>query len=97
MCKQTYYNMLLSLKNKGVIIYKHSNLTNDVDITSLDNDFSYPSAYKEGYIKQESIILHIWRLYLTPEGRKLKTHRDKNMLYMLASLDKGTQAMQSVC
>lgn len=48
MCKQTFYNVLESLQQKGIITF--SRKQNDYDITILNNDFSYPESFKEGYI-----------------------------------------------
>jgi len=46
---QTFYDVLRSLSEKGIISYKKKNY-DDWDITILNNDFSYENAVKEGYI-----------------------------------------------
>lgn len=48
MCKQTFYNSLRSLEKKGVVEVSH--VDSDFDIRILDNDFSYPESYSEGYV-----------------------------------------------
>lgn len=48
MCKQTFYTVLRALAKKGIISYTRSD--NDYNITILDNDFSYPESYQEGYV-----------------------------------------------
>lgn len=48
MCKQTFYDVLRSLQQKGVITYVRAD--RDYNITILDNDFSYKGSYEEGYI-----------------------------------------------
>lgn len=48
MCKQTFYTVLRSLAEKEIINYTRSD--NDYNITILDNDFSYPESYQEGYV-----------------------------------------------
>lgn len=45
---QTFYDVLYSLAEKGIITYTRVN--DDYDITILDNDFSYKGSYEEGYI-----------------------------------------------
>lgn len=56
MCKQTFYGTLRALKEKGIITYSH--VEQDYDITILDNDFSYPGAYHEGYINVSRQVFH---------------------------------------
>lgn len=56
MCKQTFYNTLRNLQRKGIISYERVN--QDYDITILNNDFSYPDSYKEGYINVGRKIFH---------------------------------------
>ena len=48
MCKQTFYTVLRSLEKKGLIAY--TRVDNDYNITILNNDFSYPGSYSEGYV-----------------------------------------------
>ena len=43
MCKQTFYDVLRSLQQKGVITYVRAD--RDYNITILDNDFSYKGSY----------------------------------------------------
>lgn len=45
---QTFYDVLYSLADKGIITYNRVN--DDYDITILNNDFSYKGSYEEGYI-----------------------------------------------
>lgn len=49
MCKQTFYVAMRSLERKGIISCR-KNPQHDYDIWILDNDFSYPGAFREGYI-----------------------------------------------
>jgi len=58
MSKQTFYNTLRSLADKGIITYSHSDQTHDFDITILNNDFSYPESFKEGYVDVARKIFH---------------------------------------
>lgn len=54
MCQMTFYMVLRSLKQKGLIDYTRKN--KDYDITILNNDFSYEGALKEGYINLNKSI-----------------------------------------
>ena len=60
-CKQTFYNILQSLKEKGIITYTRSEKDHDYDIMILDNDFSYEGAYNEGYVNVARKIFHTKR------------------------------------
>lgn len=76
MCKQTFYNVLRSLAAKGVISYKHNVLTGDYDIIILDNDFSYPSSYQEGYVNLNR------KVFSSPGFKKLRA-KEKALLLLL--------------
>ncbi|WP_346663755.1 hypothetical protein [uncultured Merdimonas sp.] len=57
MCKQSFYTSLYSLAEKGVISYaKNTEIDYDVQIT--DNDFSYPEAFREGYVNLHRAVFH---------------------------------------
>ena len=53
MSKQSFYNALAELKDKGIITYEHGYDEHmnkfDYCVTVVDNDFSYEGALKEGY------------------------------------------------
>ncbi|MCC2821041.1 hypothetical protein LK537_27475 [Lachnoclostridium pacaense] len=69
MCKQTFYDTLRSLQAQGIITYSHVN--QDYDITILDNDFSYPSAFHEGYINVSRQVFHTRRFHELKAKEKL--------------------------
>lgn len=75
MCKQTFYDTLRSLKQKGIITYNR--VDSDYDITILNNDFSYPSAYSEGYINVSRKVFH------TEKFRKLKAKEKILLLHFM--------------
>lgn len=54
MSQMTFYTILRSLKQKGLIDYKRMN--KDYDITILNNDFSYEGSWNEGYINLNKIV-----------------------------------------
>lgn len=58
MCKQTFYSTLRSLKKKGFITYEREISGSDYNIQILDNDFSYPESYREGYINVSRKVFH---------------------------------------
>ena len=76
-CKQTFYNTLQSLKEKGVITYTRSERDHDYDIMILDNDFSYPESYHEGYVNVSRQIFH------TKRFRELKAKEKVLLLLFL--------------
>jgi hypothetical protein len=49
LCKQSFYNALYSLKSKGILLVE-KNHTSDFDVTIVNNDFSSPDSFKNGYI-----------------------------------------------
>ncbi len=51
---QTFYDVLHSLTEKGVIEY--TRVKDDYDITILNNDTSYKGAYEEGYINVSRLV-----------------------------------------
>ena len=69
MCKQTFYDTLRSLQAQGIITY--SRVNQDYDITILDNDFSYPGAYHEGYINVSRQVFHTRRFHELKAKEKL--------------------------
>lgn len=69
MCKQTFYDTLRSLQAQGIITY--SRVNQDYDITILDNDFSYPGAYHEGYINVSRQVFHTRRFHKLKAKEKL--------------------------
>lgn len=69
MCKQTFYDTLRSLQAQGIITY--SRVNQDYDITILDNDFSYPGAYHEGYINVSRQVFHPRRFHELKAKEKL--------------------------
>ena len=71
MCKQTFYSVLRSLKRKGFITYKRNELDSDYDIKILDNDFSYPESYREGYINVSRKIFHTHKFHQLKAQEKL--------------------------
>lgn len=91
MCKQTFYDVLRSLQQKGVIAYERAD--RDYNITILDNDFSYKGSYEEGYInvsrsvfdtdkfnrlraKEKILVLHLMKV--THENAKSFQIRAEN-------------------
>lgn len=75
MCKQTFYDTLRSLQVQGIITY--SRVNQDYDITILDNDFSYPGAYHEGYINVSRQVFH------TRQFHKLKAKEKLLLLHFM--------------
>lgn len=57
MSKQSFYNALEGLQNKGIITYVKASKI-DYNIHILDNDFSYPEAKKEGYVDLQRSVYH---------------------------------------
>lgn len=57
MCKQTFYTVMRSLKEKGIVsINKQTDA--DYDLLILGNDFSYEGAFREGYVNLHRQIFH---------------------------------------
>ena len=75
MCKQTFYNILSSLSQKGIIRFERicSEENQDYNILILDNDFSYLESYREGYVSLNR------KLFRRLAWRQLKA-REKYML-----------------
>lgn len=71
MCKQTFYSTLRALQRKGIITYTHNRLTHDFDIQILNNDFSYPDSYKEGYINVSRKVFRLTRFCKLKAKEKL--------------------------
>lgn len=67
---QTFYDVLRSLNNKGIISYEKRNY-DDWDITILNNDFSYEDAVKEGYISMGHAIFDDPAFYALKAQEKL--------------------------
>lgn len=88
MCKQTFYDTLRSLEEKSVIIYNHSDLTSDFDLTILDNDFSYPSACKEGYINLNR------KVFNSQSFKKLKAKEKLLLLLFLGITHENSSSYQ---
>lgn len=80
MCKQTFYASLRALERKGIIRYFH--VEQDYDITILDNDFSYPESFQEGYVMLN-------RKVFRSTGFRLLKAKEK---YMLLDLMKITHS-----
>lgn len=79
MSKQSFYNALRGLYQKGIITYqKNSEL--DYDVTILDNYFVTEMDYQDGYVSLSR------EAFLRPEFQKLKAHEK----YMLFEFLKGT-------
>lgn len=57
MSKQSFYNALEGLQNKGIIIYTKASQI-DYTVQILDNDFSYQEAKKEGYVDLQRSVYH---------------------------------------
>ena len=62
MSKQSFYNALAELKDKGIITYEHGYDEHmnkfDYCVTVVDNDFSYEGALKEGYVSLQRSVFH---------------------------------------
>lgn len=86
MCKQTFYAVLRSLVKKGIITYTREN--NDYNITILDNDFSYPESYKEGYV---NLFRKIFR---SKKFRNLKAKEKILLLLFLKITHENTSSYQ---
>lgn len=71
MCKQTFYDTLKSLQRKGIITYTHDTFTHDFDVQILNNDFSYPESYKEGYINVSRKVFRSTRFCMLKAKEKL--------------------------
>lgn len=84
MCKQTFYTVMRSLEEKGIISCSKT-LQHDYDILILDNDFSYPEAFREGYINLHRQVFR--------QKRFLKLR--SNEKYMLMELLKRTHENSS--
>lgn len=69
MCQRTFYLVLPSLKQKGLIDYKRKK--NDYDITILNNDFTYEGSLKEGYINVNK------KIFDSEKGNKLSEKFNK--------------------
>ena len=97
MCKQTFYDTLRSLQAQGIITY--SRVNQDYDITILDNDFSYPGAYHEGYINVSRQVFHTRRFHeLKAKEKLLLLHFMKITHSASGSYQIGTgKRIQSIC
>lgn len=84
MCKQSFYNSLRSLSEKGIITYEKKT-ESDYDIVILRNDFSYPESFKEGYVNLHRQVFH------QKKFQKLKA----NEKYLLMELLKRTHENRS--
>ena len=82
---QTFYDVLRSLSEKGIISYKKKNY-NDWDITILNNDFSYENALKEGYIKMGFDMFH------DPGFYKLKVHEKLLAIHIMRASAGGDRS-----
>lgn len=79
MCKQSFYNALKGLEDKGTIaVQKLSEI--DYDVRILDNDFPDEAARSKGYVKLNRKAFH------SREFNALKAHEK----YMLLEFLKGT-------
>lgn len=67
---QTYYESLKSLEKKGLIIIS-KNHYGDCNIIIVDNDFSYPGAYQEGYINTGHNLFYDNKFYKLKAKEKL--------------------------
>lgn len=86
MCKQTFYAVLRSLVKKGIITYMREN--NDYNITILDNDFSYPESYSEGYINLSR------KIFSTKKFRNLKAKEKILLLLFLKVTHENASSYQ---
>ena len=84
MCKQTFYTVMRALAEKGIISYRKTQ-QHDYDILILDNDFSYPEAFREGYVNLHRQVFR--------QKRFLKLR--SNEKYMLMELLKRTHENSS--
>lgn len=84
MCKQSFYNSMRSLAQKGIITYQKRTET-DYDITILNNDFSYPESFREGYVNLHRQVFHLQKF------KKLKA----NEKYLLMEFLKRTHENSS--
>ena len=74
-CKQTFYNVKVSLEKKGLIACEERD--GDYDIMILNNDFSYPESYKEGYVKLSR------KAFDTKKYKNLKANEKLLLLHFL--------------
>lgn len=81
---QTFYDVLRSLSEKGIISYKKKNYS-DWDITILNNDFSYENALKEGYISMGHDIFN------DPEFYRLKTPEKLLAIHIMRASGAGSR------
>lgn len=84
MSQKTFYNVLDSLEQKGLI--KSTRNNNDYDIIILDNDFSYEGARKEGYININNEV------FGEEKFKKLKVNEKILLMLFMRNtyLNKGT-------
>ena len=67
---QKFYDLKVSLVNKNIIrVYKED--YTDWNVQILDNDFSYPESYKEGYINTNHEIFYCEDFLNLKAGEKL--------------------------
>ena len=86
MCKQTFYDVLRSLQQKGVITYVRAD--RDYNITILDNDFSYKGSYEEGYINVSRSVFD------TDKFNKLRAKEKIFVLHLMKVTHENAKSFQ---
>lgn len=74
---QTFYDVLYSLNNKGIITYNR--VRDDYDIVILENDMSYNGAYQEGYVNVSR------KIFIEEKFRKLRANEKLLLLLFMSA------------